>query len=44
MKLDVTADPRTGAISLGVMDEASSATGFALVKLPATAETKGTSE
>jgi VWFA-related protein len=35
VKLDVTADARVGAISLGVMDEVSSATGFALVKLPA---------
>jgi VWFA-related protein len=34
VKLDVTADARVDAISLGVMDEASSATGFALVKLP----------
>ncbi|MEA2462516.1 MAG: hypothetical protein QOJ98_263, partial [Acidobacteriota bacterium] len=36
VKLDVTADARVGAISLGVIDEASSATGFALVKLPPT--------
>lgn len=33
VKLDVTADPRTGSISLGVMDEVSRATGFAVVKL-----------
>jgi len=44
VKLDVTADARVGAISLGVMDEASSATGFALVKLPAAAGTGGATE
>ncbi len=44
VKLDVTADPRTGAISLGVMDDASSATGFALVKLPAAAGNTGATE
>ena len=33
VKLDVTAEPRVAAISLGVMDEASRATGFAVVKL-----------
>jgi hypothetical protein len=33
VKLDVTADARVDAISVGVMDEASSATGFVLVKL-----------
>jgi VWFA-related protein len=36
VKLDVTADARVGSISLGVMDEASSATGFARVTLPDT--------
>ncbi|HYK03834.1 MAG TPA: VWA domain-containing protein [Thermoanaerobaculia bacterium] len=44
VKLDVTADARVGAISLGVMDEASSATGFALVKLPTPAEKTGSTE
>jgi hypothetical protein len=44
VKLDVTADARVGAISLGVMDEASSATGFTLVKLPAPAEKSGSTE
>ena len=44
VKLDVTADARVGAISLGVMDEASSATGFALVKLPAAVATGGAAE
>jgi VWFA-related protein len=44
VKLDVTADARVGAISLGVMDEASSATGFALVKLPPPAEKSGSTE
>ncbi|HYK03837.1 MAG TPA: VWA domain-containing protein [Thermoanaerobaculia bacterium] len=34
VKLDVTADAQVGAISLGVMDDTSAATGFALVKLP----------
>ena len=33
INLNVTADPRTGSISVGVMDEASRATGFAVVKL-----------
>lgn len=33
VKLDVTADQRTDGISVGVMDEASRATGFAAVKL-----------
>ena len=33
VKLDVTMDPKTGAISLGMMDETSRATGFAVVKL-----------
>ena len=33
VKLDVTVDARVDAISVGVMDEASSATGFVLVKL-----------
>ncbi|HEX6161407.1 MAG TPA: VWA domain-containing protein [Thermoanaerobaculia bacterium] len=33
VKLDVTADARTGGISLGVLDEGSRATGFASVKL-----------
>jgi VWFA-related protein len=44
VKLDVTADARVGAISLGVMDEASNATGFALVKLPTPPETAGSSD
>lgn len=44
VKLDVTADSRVSAISVGVMDEASSATGFALVKLDTAAETKGSTE
>ncbi|HEX8618002.1 MAG TPA: VWA domain-containing protein [Thermoanaerobaculia bacterium] len=39
VKLDVTADARVGAISLGVMDEASRATGFALIKLPPATKT-----
>ena len=34
VKLDVTADAQVGAIALGVMDDTSAATGFALVKLP----------
>ena len=34
VKLDVTADARVGAISLGIMDEASRATGFQVIKLP----------
>jgi hypothetical protein len=34
VKVDVTADARVDAISLGVMDDASGATGFALIKLP----------
>jgi VWFA-related protein len=33
VKLDVTADPRTDGVSIGVMDEASRATGFAAVKV-----------
>jgi VWFA-related protein len=33
VKLDVTTDPQTGAISLGMMDETSRQTGFAVVKL-----------
>lgn len=33
VKLDVTMDPATGAISLGMLDETSRATGFAVVKL-----------
>jgi len=33
VKMDVKADARTGQISIGVMDEASRATGFATVKL-----------
>lgn len=33
VKLDVTMDPQTGAISLGMLDEISRATGFAVVKL-----------
>jgi VWFA-related protein len=33
INLNVTADPRTGSISVGVMDEASRATGFAVVKV-----------
>ncbi|HYK03838.1 MAG TPA: VWA domain-containing protein [Thermoanaerobaculia bacterium] len=33
INLSVTADPRTGSISVGVMDEASRATGFAVVKV-----------
>ena len=45
VKLDVTADARVGSISLGVMDEASSATGFALVTLPtATTNPEGSTE
>ena len=44
VKLDVTADSRVSAISVGVMDEASGATGFALVKLDTAAETKGSTE
>jgi VWFA-related protein len=32
VNLNVTADPRTGSISVGVMDEKSGATGFAVVK------------
>ena len=34
LQLDVSADARTDAISVGVMDELSKATGFATVKLP----------
>ena len=34
VKLDVTGEKGVDAISLGVMDEASSATGFALIKVP----------
>lgn len=34
VKIDVTADPTVNAISLGVLDEASRATGFAIIKLP----------
>jgi VWFA-related protein len=34
VKLDVTAEASVGAISLGVMDDVSNATGFALLKLP----------
>jgi VWFA-related protein len=34
VKIDVTADPNVNAISLGVLDEASRATGFAIIKLP----------
>jgi VWFA-related protein len=34
VKIDVTADAAVHAISLGVLDEASRATGFAIVKLP----------
>ncbi len=41
VKLDVTADARVDAISVGVMDEASSATGFVLVKLGTAAEQTG---
>jgi VWFA-related protein len=45
VKLDVTADARVDTISLGVMDEVSSATGFALVKLPpATGNPQGSTE
>jgi VWFA-related protein len=33
VKLDVTMDPKTGAISLGVIDETSRVTGYAVVKL-----------
>ncbi len=33
VKLDVTMDPTTGAVSLGMLDETSRATGFAVVKL-----------
>ncbi|HYK03836.1 MAG TPA: VWA domain-containing protein [Thermoanaerobaculia bacterium] len=45
VKLDVTADSRVSAISVGVMDDASSATGFALVKLAtATDDTQGSTE
>ncbi|HKR65719.1 MAG TPA: hypothetical protein VJZ00_18455, partial [Thermoanaerobaculia bacterium] len=33
VKIDVKADARTGGISVGVLDEASRATGFAAVKL-----------
>jgi VWFA-related protein len=41
VKIDVTADTRVGAISLGVMDEVSSATGFTLVKIPTAPATSG---
>ncbi|HYK03833.1 MAG TPA: VWA domain-containing protein [Thermoanaerobaculia bacterium] len=34
VKIDVTADPTVTAISVGVLDEASRATGFAIIKLP----------
>lgn len=34
VKLDVRADARTDGVSIGVMDEASRATGFAAVKVP----------
>jgi VWFA-related protein len=41
VKLDVTADARVDAISVGVMDEVSSATGFVLVKLGTAVEQTG---
>jgi VWFA-related protein len=45
VKLDVTADSRVSAISVGVMDEASGATGFALIKLPTPTDvTQGSTE
>ena len=44
VKIDVTADARVGAISLGVMDEVSSATGFALVRIPSPTGNTGSSE
>jgi VWFA-related protein len=34
VKVDVTADAKVQAISLGVLDDASRATGFAIIKLP----------
>ena len=44
VKLDVTADAKVGAISLGVLDGASNATGFALVKLSPTSVPAGSTE
>jgi VWFA-related protein len=39
VKLDVTADVRTGEVSIGVMDERSHATGFAAVKVASPPQT-----
>jgi hypothetical protein len=44
IKLDVTADARVSAISVGVMDDASGATGFSLIKLQAAPEKTGSTE
>jgi hypothetical protein len=44
VKLDVTADALVDSISLGVLDESSSVTGFALVKLPNAPEKTGSTE
>lgn len=44
VKLDVTADAQVGAISLGVLDDGSNATGFALVKLDPAPEKTGSTE
>jgi VWFA-related protein len=44
VKLDITADALVDSISVGVLDESSSVTGFALVKLPTAPEKTGSTE